>query len=179
MRDFSDHGGRLFQPVQILGGACSRAIIQSAPDSGAVNDQFIMPRVTCRVKATSMVKTGCVIQTQDGKKFLVCDHQTNLIWRTHLLLPCDRQVVWERANVVTDAVTGLSKADTGPPTLMGNPWVYWERPAQLQTDRVTRIPDVDYAVATGSPIQLGDTIDGHNIVRFDLAMGVTILGIRT
>lgn len=178
MRDFRDHGDRLFQPVRILGGPISRAIIQSAPDTGSVNDQFVVPKVTCRVRADSLINTGAIIQTHAGQKYLVCDHEENSVWRTHLLLRCDRQITWERPTTTTDPVTGLARDQSN--TLVGNPWVYWERPTRPQTDYTTRIPDVDYVIVTGEQdIQRTDLINGHNILRLDYAMGVTVLGIRS
>jgi hypothetical protein len=178
MRDFSDHGDRFFQTVQIIGGPRTRAILQEAPDTGSVNDQFMCPKVTCRVRTNSLINSGSVIQTESGSIFLVCDHQKTAVWRTHLLLPCDRTVQWQRTTPTTDPVTGLSMT-SGEPQLMGTPWVYWERPTRPQTDYTTRIPDIDYVVVTGAPVQSKDTINGHTILRFDIAMGVTVLGIRT
>ena len=177
MRDFRDHGDRMFKPVQIIGGARTRAIVQQAMDMVNVNDQFIVPRILCRVKPGSLISTGLNIQIEGDQIFLVCDHGANAVWNMHLLLACDRQITWQRSNTVVDAVTQLPKAG-GVVQTLGTPWVYWERPVRPPTDQTTRFANVDYVVATGAPIVQGDTVDGLTVIRHDISMGVTILGVR-
>ncbi|MGH6957630.1 MAG: hypothetical protein ACREEW_13275, partial [Caulobacteraceae bacterium] len=77
---------------------------------------------------------------------------------------------------VIDPVTGVLKAAAS--TDKGSIWVYWERQVQARVDLQVRIPDVNFLIATGYPVQQGDTLAGMTVVRAETGIGLNVLGVR-
>jgi hypothetical protein len=177
MRSFLTANDRFFKPIQILNGPRTRAVIQPVGDTPMVNDQFLTPKQVMRVRPDSLIRAGQVIVYNDDH-FLVGDLSTTSEWKSFLLFHCDRQVDWQRATTTTDPTTGLEAAGSSNPALIGQPWVYWERVLRAPYDETTRIPNIDYIVATGEAVQKTDLIGGRNIVRYDNALGLLILGVK-
>lgn len=169
-------GDRFWEEVKIIDGPHTRAIIQRAKDEDKPGDQFLAPKLSIRVKPDSLVTSGQVLLLKSGDHYLVGDHNATTEWRTHHLFKCDRQVTWLRPATTTDALTGLPKSSTN--TTMGHPWVYWERVARNQYDNQTKFDLITYLVACGGDVQLNDTLDGHQVFRFDRSLGLNILGLR-
>jgi hypothetical protein len=170
-------GDRLFEPVQIIGGAHTRAIIHRPTDTFNPGDQFLLPKLSARVRSESLVAVGQVLLLTGGGHYLVGTHSDEVPgWKTFVLLRCDRQVDWQSGTTIEDGLTGLDKAST--PADMGSMWVYWERQLQARQDTQVRIPDVEYLVATGAAVRQGDTLDGKTVVRTETALGLTVCGVR-
>jgi hypothetical protein len=168
--------GLLWEPVTIVGGPATRAILQRGSDTDRPGDQFTVPKLTCRVRPNSLVKTRQVIEIPGEGKYLVGDHSQTAEFVTHHLYRCDRQVRWERSSTGTDVVTGLANGTTL--SLVGTPWMFWERVARNTYDLTTRIEMLTYIVGTGEDVQIDDMLDGHQVFRIDRAMGLTILGVK-
>jgi hypothetical protein len=168
--------GLLWEPVQIVGGPTTRAIIQRGLDTDRPGDQFTAPKLTCRVRPNSLLKTRQTIEIPGDGIYLVGDHSETSEFITHHLYRCDRQAVWQRATSGTDAVTGLANGTTM--TTIGTPWVFWERVARNTYDLTTRLELITYIVATGEDVQINDILDGHQVFRIDKGLGLTILGVK-
>jgi hypothetical protein len=177
MRSFLTANDRAFKTVQILGGPRTRAVIQPVGDQVTLNDQFLTPKQVMRVRPDSLIKAGQVL-IYNGDHYLVGDLSTTSEWQSFVLFHCDRQVDWERSSTGTDPTTGLATS-SGALNLQGQPWVYWERVLRAPYDNTTRIPNIDYIVATGEMgIQKDDLIGGRSIVRYDTSLGLLILGVK-
>jgi hypothetical protein len=176
MRSFLTANDRFFKTVSILGGPTTRAVILPASDTPVLNDQFLAPKQVLRVRPDSLIKSGQVIVYKNAH-YLVGDLSTSTDWVSHFLLPCDRQVAWTRANTTTDPTTGLPMS-SGTAGTIGTPWVYWERVLRAPYDQDTRLPNIDYIVATGENVQKTDLVAGRSIVRYDRSLGLLILGLK-
>lgn len=165
---------RLQERVQIVGGPLTKAVIHRASDNDQPGVEFAYPKVSCRVKPGSLIRTGQVLKTQGEEHFLVCDHSATPKYVTHHLFRCDRQMVWTRPGTATDALTGLQRA-TGAPIAMGTIYVMQERVRREFTDLTLRISQEQAVVATGSPVQIGDMLDQRRVARLSFALGVRIL----
>jgi hypothetical protein len=164
---------RFFEPVQIIGGPKTRAIVQRPSQVDQPGLEFAHPKLTCRVRRDSLVKSGQVITIQGGANYLVCDHFSDQDWRIHHLFRCDRQVDWTRPQVGVDPLTKLERAG-GQQELLGTIWVMWERVRREFVDLSLRISQEQYTIATGAPVQINDYIDGKKVDRVASALGVTI-----
>lgn len=176
MRSFLTAGDRAFKTVQILGGPRTRAIIHPASDTPTLNDQFLFPKQLMKVKPGSLIKAGQVI-VYNGEHYLAGELASASDWQTFVLFHCDRQIAWTRPTTGTDPTTGLAQS-SGEPATVGNPWVYWERVLRAPYDEATRLPNIDYIVATGENVLQTDLIAGRTIVRYDTSLGILILGLK-
>lgn len=170
-------GARLFEPVQIVGGPRTRAIVHRPTDAASPGDQFLAPKLTCRVRTASLVAAGQVLQLVGGGHYVVGTHSSEAPgWKEFMLLPCDRQVDWQGQATTIDPLTKLAMAST--PVDHGSIWVYWERQIQARVDLQVRIPDVQFVAVTGFPVLQGDTLAGMTVVRAETALGLNVLGVR-
>lgn len=177
MRRFSRVGTGRFEPVQIMGGPKSRAIVQRPPDIDRPGAEYAHPTLSCRVAHNSLVNTGQVVRLQGGDHYLVCDHSATIDWRTHHLFMCDREVDWKRPAEVIDPLTKLKK-QSGPPVELGTMWVMWERVRREFTDLNIRIDQETHLVATGAAIEIDDTLAGMKVKRVNRALGVNIVELQ-
>lgn len=168
---------RLFEPVQIVGGAHTRAIIHRATDTASPGDSFLIPKLECRVRSDSLLSVGSIITVTGGGVYLLGTHSSEIPgWKQFMMLPCDRQVDWKSSEQVMDTLTGVAKGTT--PIDRGMIWVYWERQVQARVDLEVRIPDVTFLIATASPVLQGDTLNGMTVVRAERGIGLNVLGVR-
>ena len=174
MRRFRKVGLGAMEPVQIIGGPRTRAIIQRPPDMDRPGAEYKHPNVTCRVDHASLIQSGQVIRTPGGEHFLVTDHSKTIDWRTHHLFMCDREVTWARPTTTTDTVTRLPRQGATP-TSMGTLWVMWERVRREFLDLNVRISQETHLIATGADIHRDDLLDGMKVTRVDRALGVQIV----
>lgn len=172
MRQFRKVGARFYEPIQIVGGPKTRAIVQRPQDGFKPSPEFDHPTTVMRVQRDSLVTPGQIIQTQDGAHFLVANHSPTVDFITYLLLRCDRQVTWQRATKEQDVVTGLDK--DGDILTLGRPWVMWERVRRELTDLTIRISQQNFVFATGEDIKINDLIDGRRVQRVDTALGICV-----
>lgn len=176
MRRFRRVGTGLFEPVQIVGGPRSRAIVQRPPDIDRPGAEFAHPTLSCRVPRDSLVKTGQVLELQGGDRYLVAEHSATIDWQTHHLFMCDRQVVWSRPTKTLDPVTRLPK--TGEPAEIARIWVMWERVRREFTDLTVRIDQETHLVATGAEVLPNDRLDGMLVKRVNHALGIQIVELQ-
>ena len=175
MRRFSRVGSKLFEPVQIVGGPKSRAIVQRPPDIDRPGVEFNYPNLTCRVHHDSLIKSGQVI-SMAGCYYLVADHSSTVDWVTHHLFRCDRQVSWARISTTTDPVTGVERNTS--PSSQGTLWVVWNRMRREFVDLNIRIAQETHMMVTGANVLLDDTIDGMTVKRVSQALGVKVVELQ-
>lgn len=176
MRRFNRVGATHFEPVWIEGGPKSRAILQRPPDIDRPGQEFAYPSPTLRVPPNSLVKSGQVIRTQAGMRYLVADHSATVDWVTHHLFNCDRQVDWATQTVTKDPVTGLEKVrGTTDPVQI---WVMWEKVRREFTDLNIRVNQETHLMLTGEDVKMNDLINGLKVVRVNRALGVNVVEIQ-
>lgn len=173
---FSRSGSRLYEPVQILGGPTSRAIVQRPPDIDRPGAEFTHPSLTCRVRHGSLISTGQIVRLQGGSNYLVTNHSETADWVTHHLFRCDRQVTWTRLTTTVDPLTQLPKASS--PTSLGEIWVLWEKMRREFTDLSMRIAQENHLMVTGADVQLDDLIDDMRVKRVNRALGVNVVELQ-
>lgn len=164
---------KFYEPVQIIGGPRTRAIVHRPSDTDDPGPEFAQPKTTLRVKPNSLIKTGQAIQVQGGDVYLVAEHSRTGDYATHRLFKADRQVVWTRAQTKVHPVTNLPISDT--PSQMGTIWVLWERSRREFMDLTLRIPQDSFLVATVAPVMDGDFLDGQRVKRVSNAMGIKVV----
>lgn len=173
MRRFNRVGTFAYEPLRIVGGPVTRAIIQRPPDIDRPGAEFTYPSPTLRVPHGSLVRTGQVVEIPGGDKYLVADHSRTIDWITHHLFRADRQVTWSRIGTVTDTRTGLEKNDV--PNDLGSVWVMWEKVRREFTDLNLRVDQENHLVATGADVQEDDLIAGMTVRRVNRALGIKIV----
>lgn len=176
MRQFSRVGSKLFEPVRIVGGPKSRAIVQRPPDIDRPGVEFNYPNLTCRVHHNSLIHSGQVVHLAGGGYHLVADHSETADWVTLHLFRCDRQVSWKRLSSSTDAVTGVERNTT--PTTLGTPWVVWNRMRREFVDLNIRIAQETHMLVTGENMQLGDLVNDMTVKRVSHALGVNVVELQ-
>lgn len=176
MTRFSRAGSRLFEPVWILNGPTTRAIVQRPPDIDRPGAEFTHPSLTCRVRRGSLLRTGQVVTLQGGSNYLVTNHSETADWVTHHLFRCDRQVSWSRVTTTIDPLTQLEKSSGSSP--LGNVWVLWEKMRREFTDLSMRIAQENHLMVTGADVQLDDLIDGMRVKRVNYALGVNVVELQ-
>jgi hypothetical protein len=167
------------EPVSIVDGPQSRAIVQRPPEISRPGAEYATPSFTARVRPDSLVLPGQVLQLGGGDHSLTAIHSATADWRTLHLFRCDRQVRWERPVPITDTLTGLARAGAPPALMKADLWVMWERVRREFTDLNIRIAQERHLVATGADVQLGDLINGSTVDRVSDAMGVNILELKS
>lgn len=164
------------EPVQIIGGPKTRAVVHRPPDIDQPGAEFSYPSLTCRVKPKSLIDAGQVLRLQSGDHYLVADHSATVDWTTFHLFRCDRQVAWARPNTAIDRLTGQQKA--APPLALGTLWVMWEKVRREFTDLSLRVANERHLVATGADVLVGDTITGLTVDRVNQALGVKVVELK-
>lgn len=176
MRRFSRVGGRLYEPVRIVGGPATRAIIHRPPEIDHPGAEFAYPSFTCRVQHTSLIRAGQVLRLPSGDHYLVAEHSATIDWKTFHLFRCDRQVDWQQPTPTLDPLTNLPKAaGLSEPVRL---WVMWERVRREFTDLNLRVNQERHLVATGADVELGHHIEGMRVDRISHALGIKILELQ-
>ena len=176
MRHLGQAGERFYEPIQIIGGAKTRARVQRSKDGDQPGAEFALPKTTLRVDPRSIIRNRMVIQVRSGDKFLVGEHSATTEYTTHHLFPVDRQVSWTRPTTRIDPVSKVKVTST--PEQKGMIWVMWERTRREFMDLSIRIAQENYLVATGADVQIGDYIDGKIVRRVALALGIKVLELQ-
>lgn len=177
MRRYDRAGHSLFEPVQIVDGPKTRAVIQRPPEIDRPGAEFSHPTMTCRVRRGSLVKPGMVLRLPSGDHYLVANHSATFDWVTFHMFRCDRQVTWTRPASTTDPLTGLPRK-TGTPSLIGRPWVMWERVRRQFEDLNLRVAQEQHLFATGIDVQIEDLIDDMRVTRINTALGIKIVELQ-
>lgn len=177
MRTFKTGSGRFFEDVQIVGGPKTRATIQRANLTDNPQVEFAFPKISCRVPLDSLLVAGQVVRLKGDGYYLTADHSATDDYKILHLFRTDRQVVWARKIEQTDVLTGLPKSG-GEPTPIATIYVMWERVRRQFTDTAAHFNAEQMLIATGSPVEINDFIDGKIVKRATTALGVRILELQ-
>lgn len=178
MRTFNTGRGRFYEPVQIIGGAKTRAIIQRANISDnpqTSNPDF--PKIACRVLPSSILKTGQVITINGGGNYLLASHSATSDYTLFHMLRADRQMAWERKTLGSDPLTHLP-IDTGSRASLGSLWVMSERVRRQFTDTDSHFNVENLLIATGAAVLTNDFLGGQVVKRVQAALGVFIVELQ-
>lgn len=178
MRRFNRVAHDFYEPVRIVGGAKTRAIIQRPPDIDQPGVEFQAPSLICRVQRNSILSAGQVIETGGGEKYLLAKHSATADWTTFHMFYVDRLVTWERQVPTVDRLTGLKGTGSTKQDL-GGLWVVWERMRREFTELALRVSQERHLVLAGAEVQIGDLIDGVVVDRVSDALGIRVLELRS
>jgi hypothetical protein len=169
------YSDRLFEPVQIVGGPGTRAIIQRPVESGQPTREMAETRTFARTLANTLIRVGDVLRVGD-QHYLAADHPSTGRDKVFRLFPADRLVSWERTGTIVDPLTQRPKG-TGPVD-MGDIWVVWDMITREPFDLNIRIGDQKHLVITGADVHDGDLLDGETVKRVNTALGLRVLEVQ-
>ncbi len=151
--------------------------IQPLEDVKVYPDDYSHTRTFLRVSPQYTVNAGMVIRTLHNERFIMGDwdhgyENETLIYRSYVLYPVNKLVAWQRPNHQIDILTGEKKG-TSAPTLLGNIHVLIE--TLVREQNVANVLEETKRVVTGSPVELGDIIDGMKIRKLNSTHGIRVL----
>lgn len=176
MREFNRINTKFYEPIQIVGGPPTRAIVQRPPDIDQPGVEFAAPSLTLRARPESLLQAGQVVRTKGGEHYLLAKHNATGDWKTLHMFWCDRQVSWTRPGSTVDPLTGLTK--TGTATNLGPIWIMWERVRREFTELALRVAQERHLAATGYDVRIGDVLNGMTVDRVNDALGIKVLELR-
>lgn len=155
--------------------------ILPADEGNVPTADFTYERLLLRVPVDSPLKTKDIMFDVYGRRFLLMDHgigqmYSQTLYRTHRLAQLTAEVSWTRMQTVTDTLTNLKKSTT--PTELGPIWVALEPFGREPLDLTLRVKEQIRRLITGSPVQLGDLIDGQVVKRLDPMLGVWLAEVQ-
>jgi hypothetical protein len=175
--------GRRFENNMVrVDGLPFKGIVVPLEDSPPAPYDFTESRTIIRVPHISVVKTGDVVIDPAERKFLLADHDQNIVYdtisyRSHRAFPINKRVMWQREeDTVIDPLTGLSKG-TGKVDL-GEIDVLIELFGREDFDFAIKVREQTRRLVTGAPIQLNDIVNDMVVKRVDLALGVWVAEIE-
>lgn len=166
-------------PLGVIEGGSGtfHGVLSEAEQNSQPTYVFARPRLVLRVNPTSQIRTGMVVETPSGEKLLVGENGPSeswrgTLWRSYRMFAVTRQVSWTRRVFSEDPITQL-KRDIGEQE-MGTPWLAVE-----PMDRETADPKLKRTFETtrfisGADIQADDLIDGHQVTKCDLQLGLRV-----
>jgi hypothetical protein len=136
---------------------------------------FSFPRRLLRVSAECPVKTLDVIRDVLGRWYLVADHDGSFAYnvveyRSHMLIPLNKNVTWQREAKVIDPLTKREKSSGK--TDLGNIWILAERVNREMADNTLRVKEESITAFTAAEVQLGDIVDNMVVKRVNVVRGV-------
>lgn len=165
-----------YEPLEIIGGAKTRGVIQRASDMETPPLDFSAPRLICRVTHNSLLQTGQVVRRRGGQHYIVADCSSTPDYRTHWLIVATRLAVLKKPVSTTDALTNKTKQsgfDSGNPI-----WVAWEAVTREAFDRDMRVREELSRVITGAGVDFGDLIDDQMVKRIQPVLGVNLITVQ-
>lgn len=143
---------------------------------------FSFPRRLLRVSDDCQIKTLDVITDVMGRHYLVADHDGSFAYnvveyRSHMLIPLNKQVTWEREMSIIDPLTKRPKG-VGKTTLGSSVWILQERVNREQADTTMRVKEEVLTVFTASKFELNDIVDGMVVKRINVVRGVYLAEIQ-
>lgn len=175
--------GRRFENNMLrVDGFPFKGIVVPLEDSPPAPYDFTESRTIIRVPNESVIKTGDIVVDPVGRKFLLADHDQNVVYdtvsyRSHRAFPINKRVLWQREeNGVLDPLTQLPKG-TGK-TNLGEIDVLIELFGREDFDFAIKVREQTRRLVTGAPIQLNDIVDDMVVKRVDLALGVWVAEIE-
>lgn len=136
---------------------------------------FSFPRRLLRVSADCQVQTLDVIRDVMNRWYLVADHDGSFAYnvveyRSHMLIPLNKNVTWLRETTVIDPLTKREKA-AGKIDL-GNIWILAERVNREMADGTMRVKEEAITAFTAAEVKLGDIVDNMVVKRVNVVRGV-------
>jgi hypothetical protein len=136
---------------------------------------FSFPRRLLRVSADCPVKTLDVIRDVMGRWYLLADHDGSFAYdvveyRSHMLIPLNKNVPWQRETTVIDPLTKREKS--AGKTDLGNIWILAERVNREMTDGTMRVKEESITAFTAAEVKLNDIVDSMVVKRVNIVRGV-------
>jgi hypothetical protein len=165
---------------RIVGGASFWGELIKPASQSSRPDNFDSPRRLVRVGVNANVTAGMVMVTQLGKYYLLAEHDDDetprLALRMFYLFEVPNVVSWERMVTIQDTVTGMDREYQK--LNLGTIYCAMEAPGVFK-DGAFGVRSSTYRVITGSPVQLGDILNGNKkVVSMAVQLGVNFLGIE-
>lgn len=159
------------------GSGLFKGIITEPSQGEAPAYQFNNPRRILRVRDGVPVKTGMVIQSQDGAIFMVAEHgasskQGDILFRSFRLFEADRRFSWQTRQSTIDPVTRLPR-DIG----LSDPVMIYGayEPAPERFDRQVRASFETARFITNRKVGLNDMVDDKKVSRVDEQLGIYLV----
>lgn len=142
---------------------------------------YSFPRRLLRVSADCQVKTLDIIRDAIDRWYLVADHDGSFAYnvieyRSHMLIPLNKNVAWERETKTIDPLTKLEKS--AGKQLVENVWVLQERVNREQADGTMRVKEEALTVFSAAKFQLNDIVDGKVVKRINEFRGIYLSEIQ-
>jgi len=142
---------------------------------------FTFPRRLLRVSPECLIKTQDIIIDDLDRRYLVADHDGSFAYniveyRSHMLIPLTKQVLWERETTVLDPLTKLPKSAGKAP--VEDIWILAERINREQMDGTLRVKEEGFTVFTASALELNDIVDGLVVKRVNDFRGVYLAEVQ-
>ncbi|KQS84258.1 hypothetical protein [Rhizobium sp. Leaf383] len=149
--------------------------VEQDAEGKLIGYDFSAPRRLLRVSADCLVNTLDVIRDIAGRWFLVADHDASFAYgvieyRSHMLIPLNKNVSWARETTTLDPLTKREKA-AGKVDL-GQIWVLIERVNREQADGTMRVKEETVTCFSSAELKLGDIVDNMVVKRVNIVRGV-------
>lgn len=168
---------QFYEPVQIHNGPESRGIFSTASEQDQPNFEFSSQKLIMRAARDTLCAVGNVIlRPKTGERFLLGIHTQTNSYKVFRALKADRLVTWTREATSNDPLTG-EPITTGN-TSLGSIWVLWDMIRREAPDFGFQVQEERNLVITGEDIQLGDMLDGQEVKRVNIAMGLRIVQVQ-
>jgi len=159
-----------------------KGIVVPLEDSPPAPYDFTEMRTLIRVRHDSSIQSGDIVIDPTGRKFLLADHDSNVIYdtvsyRSHRAYPINKRVLWEREKTsVKDPLTGLDKS-SGKETL-GEIDVLIELFGREDMDFAIKVREQARRLITSADIRENDIVDNMIVKRLDRSLGVWVAEIE-
>lgn len=159
-----------------------RGVIFPVNPTALPTSVFVLPRLGLRTRSKEPVAARDLFRDPARRVMLVGDWELPLagddvISRCFVLFQMTRQVSWQRREETRHPVTNLPVA-TGTPVEKGPIWVSIESYTRGDNDAGLRVVTDRLRCITGSPIAVGDVVDGKTVKRINPALGVYVAEIE-
>lgn len=149
--------------------------IEPDAEGKIIGYDFSYPRRLLRVSADCQVKTLDVIRDVMERWYLVADHDASFAYnviefRTHMLIPLNRNVTWEREETLLDPLTQRERS--AGKVSQGNIWTLIERVNREQMDGTMRVKEETVTCFTAAELKLNDIVDNMVVKRVNVVRGV-------
>jgi hypothetical protein len=172
-------GHRFYTTFKVLEGGTGiiHGELTETEQSAQPSYVFVQPRHVLRTNFPTAVRTGMVLQTKAGDKFIVGDNgpsegRTGVIWQSFRLIEATGQYTWYRRTKIINPITRV--AEEGIPQNLGLIWAALEPMDRVQFDREIHFQFPQSRVITGAPIHNDDLIDNRAVSKLDKQLGLSI-----
>jgi hypothetical protein len=152
-----------------------RGTVEQDAEGKLIGYDFSAPRRILRVSADCQVRTLDVIRDVANRWYLVADHDVSFAYdiveyRSHMLIPLNKNVTWQRETTIVDPLTKREKSSGK--TDLGNIWVLIERVNREQADGTMRVKEESVSCFTSAELKLNDIVDNMVVKRVNVVRGV-------